>query len=137
MTLCCFWLRHYWRSIAIVWLWRRHNLVTYCYFWFCHNLMTKCCFELWHHLVTCCYYCLWHHLLLLVGNVVGLNTTICPLLLQDLVEYLHVLKSTDTKQILCDNRHGFVLLTKKNHSHCPDNECQRFKKSKRSRSWDG
>lgn len=135
MTLCCFWLRHYWRSIAIVWLW--HNLVTYCYFWFCHNLMTKCCFELWHHLVTCCYYWLWHHLLLSVGNVVGLNTTICPLLLQDLVEYLHVLKSTDTKKIFCDNRHGFVLLTKKNHSHCPDNECQRFKKSKRSRSLDG
>lgn len=88
-----------WWRIAILWFW--------------HNLMTKCCFRLWYHLVTYCYYWLWHHLLLLVGNVVGLNTTICPLLLQDLVEYLHVLNSTDTKKILCDNRYGFCCWRRK------------------------
>lgn len=36
--------------------------------------------------------------------------------IQDLVENLHVINSTDIKKILCDNRYGFVLLTKKNHS---------------------
>lgn len=57
--------------------------------------------------------------------------------IQNLVENLHVINSTDIKKILCDNRYGFVLLTKKNHSQCPDTECQRYKKSKRGRSSDG
>lgn len=57
--------------------------------------------------------------------------------IQDLVENLHVINSTDIKKILCDNRYGFVLLTKKNHSQCPDTECQRYKKSKRGRSSNG
>lgn len=57
--------------------------------------------------------------------------------IQDLVENLHVINSTDIKKILCDNRYGFVLLTKKNHSQCPYTECQRYKKSKRGRSSNG
>lgn len=57
--------------------------------------------------------------------------------IQNLVENLHVINSTDIKKILCDNRYGFVLLTKKNHSQSPDTECQRYKKSKRGRSSDG